>query len=116
MTASSGGNGPGELFHIALASDWAAAQSAGEYRISTLGRTLDEVGFIHACYAGQVAATADRFYSDVAEPLVLLAIDPGRVGCEVRAEEAVPGGEVFPHIYGPIPMRAVREVADFQRD
>lgn len=98
---------PGALYHIALASDWAAAQAAGEYRVSTLGHTLDEVGFIHASYAAQVAATADRFYADVTEPLVLLRIDPARLGCDVRAEAAVPGGELFPHIYGPIPAVAV---------
>ena len=35
------------LFHLALADDWRDAQDAGAYRISTIGMTLDEVGFIH---------------------------------------------------------------------
>lgn len=107
---------PDVLFHIALASDWAAAQEAGEYRVSTLGLALDEVGFIHASYPGQVPATADRFYADVAEPLVLLRIDPARLGCEVRVEDVAPGGECFPHIYGPIPVGAVVSAAPFGRE
>lgn len=104
------GAAPAELFHVALASDWAKAQQVGEYRVSTLGRTLDEVGFVHASYRGQVAGVLAAFYSGVREPLLLLAIDPARLGCEVRAEEAVPGGERFPHIYGPIPVAAVTGV------
>jgi uncharacterized protein (DUF952 family) len=110
MTPQQGVADSAQLFHIALASDWAAAQQAGEYRISTLGRTLDDVGFVHASYAGQVAGVLAAFYSGVTESLVLLAVDPARLGCEVRAEEAVPGGELFPHIYGPIPVAAVTGV------
>ena len=43
------------------------------------------------------------------EPLVVLVIDPARLGCPVRVEE-VPGGDCFPHIYGPIPPAAAVEV------
>jgi uncharacterized protein (DUF952 family) len=31
----------------------------GAYRISTLGRTLEEQGFIHLCFARQITAVAD---------------------------------------------------------
>lgn len=110
MTPQPAETDPARLFHIALASDWSAAQQAGEYRISTLGRTLDEVGFVHASYAEQVAGVLAAFYSDVTEPLLLLAIDPARLGCDVRLEAAAPGGEMFPHIYGPIPVSAVIDV------
>ncbi len=110
MTPQPAGSDPARLFHIALASDWFAAQQAGEYRISTLGRTLDEVGFVHASYAEQVAGVLAAFYSDVTEPLLLLAIDPARLGCDVRLEAAAPGGGMFPHIYGPIPVSAVIDV------
>jgi glutathione S-transferase len=33
------------LFHLALRRDWEAAQAAGESRVSTLGRTLEQDGF-----------------------------------------------------------------------
>jgi uncharacterized protein (DUF952 family) len=115
MTPQPGAAGPAELFHIALASDWSAAQQVGEYRISTLGRTLNEVGFVHASYAGQVAGVLAALYSGITEPLLLLAIEPERLGCEVRLEEGAPGGELFPHIYGPIPVAAVTEVTPVSR-
>jgi uncharacterized protein (DUF952 family) len=104
-----------ELFHVALASDWAAAQRAGEYRISTLGKTLDDEGYIHASFARQVDGVLATLYSGVTERLLLRAIGPARLGCEVRVEEAVPGGELFPHICGPIPVTAVTGVTPVSR-
>jgi uncharacterized protein (DUF952 family) len=93
------------LFHIAKASDWAAASAAGAgsaYEVSTVGRTLAEEGFIHCSSSPeQVAFVLASYYTGVAEPLVLLTIDPALVGCEVRVE----GG--FPHVYGPLPVSAV---------
>ncbi|GAA0370995.1 DUF952 domain-containing protein [Microbispora corallina] len=102
------------IFHLALAGDWAEAVRAGEYRVSTLGRTLEEEGFIHASAdLEQAFGVARRFYRDVAEPLVLLHIDVDRLGAPVRFE--VPDGmsEAFPHIYGPIPVAAVVTVTPF---
>jgi uncharacterized protein (DUF952 family) len=99
------------IFHIALREDWHAAEQAGEYRVSTVGRSLDEEGFIHASHRHQVDGVLERFYAEVSEPLVLLAIDAGRLDCEVR-EEAPPGSdERFPHVYGPIPTDAVVAVS-----
>jgi len=96
------------LFHLALADDWAAAQASGSYRISTRGLRLEQVGFIHASQADQVAGTYQRFYADAGE-VVLLSIDPQRLQHPFRADPA-PGGELFPHLYGPLPISAVTAV------
>ena len=95
------------LFHLALRCDWEAAQRAGEYRVSTLGRTLEDEGFLHASYRHQVEGVRARFYADVNEPLVLLEIDRGRL--DVPVADEVPDGadEAFPHLYGPLPTDAV---------
>ena len=45
---------PEHIFHIALTEDWEAAKRVGEYRVSTRGRDLDEVGFIHGSFRDQV--------------------------------------------------------------
>ena len=95
-----------DLFHIALAADWAAAQATGEYTTSTRGRTLAEEGFIHCSFADQVDATAARFYADV-DDAVLLRIDPRRLSSRVEIEDLYGTGEHFPHVYGPIPVTAV---------
>lgn len=103
------------LWHLALASDWAASQTSGEYAVSTLGATVDEVGFIHASHDHeQVGRVAALVYGSVTDPLVLLALDPyvmADVGLTVRSEPGDPtdpASELFPHVYGgPIPVAAV---------
>ncbi len=96
------------IFHLALASDWAAARSYGAYTTSTLGRTLAEEGFIHASRADQWTGVRDRFYADVTEPLVLLKIDTDLLDVPVIDEPPFPGAsETFPHIYGRLPVSAV---------
>jgi uncharacterized protein (DUF952 family) len=95
------------IYHLALASDWAAARETGDYRISTLGRTLEQEGFIHASREDQWRATKQRFYADVPEELVLLEVDPARLTAELRVEEVPEAGEEFPHIYGPLNLDAV---------
>ncbi len=63
------------IFHITRSRDWAEAQLAGSYRLSTRDRTLEEVGFIHCSYAHQVAGVANAVYRGERD-LVLLEIDP----------------------------------------
>ncbi len=102
----------GWLYHLALPADWQAARAQGAYRISTRGRSLEQEGFIHASYAYQIEATYRRFYGDLRE-LRLLRIDPGRLqqlGVDLRAEPAPGSGELFPHLYGPLPLEAVLQV------
>jgi uncharacterized protein (DUF952 family) len=95
------------IYHIASAADWERAQADGLYTTSSLGRTLEEEGFIHASQASQVNTTANRYYRDVPGDLVVLVIDPGRLLSEVRYED-VPGAELpYPHIYGPLNADAV---------
>jgi glutathione S-transferase len=96
------------LYHLALAEDWAAAAPSGSYRVSTLGRSLDEVGFIHCSFAHQVQQTFDRFYRG-RDDVVLLEIDPSRLGVPVVVE-ALDGDEAFPHLYGPLDVDAVVRV------
>jgi uncharacterized protein (DUF952 family)/uncharacterized glyoxalase superfamily protein PhnB len=102
------------LFHIARRHDWEAARDVGAYRISTLDRTLEQEGFIHLSFARQVHGVADRFYTGVDEPLVLLSIDPARLTAPV-VTEPVPGtDEQFPHLYGELPVGAVRRVTTYR--
>lgn len=100
------------IYHIADEREWRDAERTGEYRISTRGLTLDQVGFIHCSVASQVADVAGRFYAGLSG-LLLLTIDPARVRADVRWE-AVPGSdELFPHIYGPLDTDAVTHVEAF---
>jgi len=101
------------LYHLALADEWAAAQAAGAYERSTIGLTLDDVGFIHLSRADQVQGTADAYYRD-ADAVLLLRIDPALVGSEVRDDPV--GDTTFPHLYGPLPVAAVVEATPLTRE
>jgi glutathione S-transferase len=104
------------IYHIARAADWEAAAAAGEYRVSTLGRTLEQEGFVHASFAEQVGGVAEAYYAGVPEPLVLLSIDESRLSSPWRVEP-VPGvPEGYPHVYGPIDADAVLSVTPLTRD
>jgi glutathione S-transferase len=101
---------PRWLYHLALEHDWQDARRQGLYCQSTRGKSLAEVGFIHACWSHQVEPTWRRFYAD-GPALRLLMIDPAPLvaaAIPLRAEPAPDSGELFPHIYGPLPVAAVR--------
>lgn len=101
------------IFHIARAGDWRLAQRSGSYTVSTVGRSLDEVGYIHAARREQVRGVFERFYRDVPGPLLLLAIDTDLLESP-WLEEPV-GGDTFPHIHGPLNTSAVIGVARLDR-
>ena len=97
------------IFHITSAGDWARARAAGSYSADSL-RTE---GFIHCSEEHQyprVARTRFRGRTD----LVLLHIDPALVDVRSRYESLEGGTELFPHVYGPIPIRAVMNVTPLE--
>ena len=96
-----------EILHITSRAQWAAAQQAGAYR----GDTLDSEGFIHCSTPLQVVEVANARFRGTPD-LVLLAIDPDRVGPEIRWE-AADNGQLYPHIYGPLNTDAVTQVHEF---
>ncbi|MFB0618287.1 DUF952 domain-containing protein [Streptomyces sp. AGS-58] len=100
------------ILHVTERSLWEAARESGTYEMSTRGRTLQEEGFIHFSTRAQLPRIAAFLYGDYDGPdeVVVLVVDPARVGAPVRYEAAEPGGEEFPHVYGPVPVTAVVDV------
>ncbi|KUN82946.1 glutathione S-transferase [Streptomyces bungoensis] len=100
------------ILHITERSLWEAARVSGTYEVSTRGRTLQEEGFIHFSTREQLPRIAALLYGDYDGPdeLVVLVVDPVRLGVPVRWEGMPPDGEEFPHVYGPVPVGAVVEV------
>jgi uncharacterized protein (DUF952 family) len=96
------------IYHLVPAQVWQACTGPTYSPAS-----LKTEGFIHCSYAGQVAAAANRFYTDQQEMLVL-HLDPSRLTSPVR-EEPSGTGEIFPHIYGPIHRDAVVTVQVLRR-
>jgi uncharacterized protein (DUF952 family) len=93
------------VFKILLPDEWAGFESSGRFDGSAFDR---QSGFIHCSSRQQVGSTAQRFFAD--EPdLVVLTVDPQLLGDTLRWEPAS-NGELFPHVYGALPRAAVVSV------
>ncbi|WP_324198735.1 DUF952 domain-containing protein [Nocardia amamiensis] len=99
------------LVHLCTSAEWLSARQIGEYRAPSLGAA----GFIHLSAPGQVHLPANRLFAGRRD-LVLLRIDPGRVGSPIKWEPGVPSDPesmLFPHLYGPLPLVAVTAVEEY---
>ena len=99
------------LLHICTAAAWAAARAAG----AVAPPSLAEVGFVHLSTPDQVALPANGLFPGRTD-LLLLVIDPARIGVEVRWEPGVSGDPEsmrFPHAYGAIPATAVLDAVPY---
>jgi uncharacterized protein (DUF952 family) len=99
------------LFHIATQVDAERGKRTGTYIPDAFGRE----GFIHCSYAEQVIQVANRLFAGRRD-LVLLEIDPQKLSCPVVDENLEGGMELFPHIYGHVPMSAVLAIHPFPCD
>ena len=91
------------IYHMCRADEWAAAVAAGSYRGSS--QDLAD-GFIHFSTAAQVAGTAAKHFAG--QPgLVLVAVDGDALGSALKWERSR-GNDLFPHLYAPLPLSAVR--------
>ena len=93
-----------ELHHVLRADAWEAAQAAGEHAPPELARD----GFLHCCTQAQLDFVLSRHFVAGATDLVLLAFEADEVPARLVWENSEPDQEPFPHLYGPIPCRAVR--------
>jgi len=90
---------------------WRAAEESGRFA----GAAVDHAdGFIHLSAADQVAETAAKHFAGM-EGLLLVAVDCAALGEDLRWEPSR-GGALFPHVYGEIPMSAVRWTAPLPLD
>jgi uncharacterized protein (DUF952 family) len=104
------------LLHLTEPGLWEAALASGAYEGSTRGRTLAEEGFIHCSLPEQLDAVAAFVYGDHPGPLVVLVIDADLLDVPIRYEAPEPGGQEYPHLYGPLQTSAVVEVRPWRRD
>jgi uncharacterized protein (DUF952 family) len=95
------------VFKICPAPLWRKAEANGVF----FGAPVDVTdGFIHFSTAEQVRETARRHFSGLAE-LKLVAVATEALGPALKWEPSR-GGDLFPHLYGPLPLAAVRRVDD----
>ena len=92
----------GLIYHLARKADFDRARALGRYG----GAAEDDAdGFMHFSTAAQVVESAARHRAG--EPdLILIAVDPERLGAALRWEPAR-GGALFPHLYGALDLALV---------
>lgn len=98
------------LVHLCDRRQWEAARRCGEIR------PAPDVGFVHLSTQAQVHLPANRIFAGHAD-LVLLYLEPDRLGSPLRWEPGVPGDPaamLFPHLYGPLPAAAVVQVEHYR--
>lgn len=90
------------IFHMCRREEWEAAERTGHYA----GSSQDIAdGFIHFSTAAQVRASAAKHRAGQTG-LVLLTVDARKLGPALRWEPSR-GGQLFPHLYGPLPVSAL---------
>lgn len=91
------------IYHIVLPEIWEAVKLNSTYTHDS----LEIEGFIHCSYDHQLDGVIERYYSSAPE-LVILKLDVNKLTSKLVSEPST-GGEVYPHIYGPINLDAVVE-------
>ncbi len=108
MSAKSGmgfGESATTVYKICAAAQWREAELARVFR----GAGIDaQDGYIHFSTVDQVAGTAAKHFADAAD-LVLVAVDAAALGSALKWEPSR-GGALFPHLYGVLPLEAVKWV------
>lgn len=99
------------IYKILPRADWAAALEAGRFEGSAADRAD---GFIHFSTAAQAGETARRHFAGQAG-LVVLEVEADDLGPRLRWEPSR-GGDLFPHLYGPLDVARVRSVRDAPLD
>jgi uncharacterized protein (DUF952 family) len=98
------------IYKICEQALWRSAEATGEFR----GSPEDaRDGFIHFSTAAQLPETAAKHFGG-RSGLILVAVDAEALGGELRWEPSR-GGDLFPHLYGLLPLNAVswaRPLAD----
>lgn len=100
------------IYHMCRRAEWDAAVSAGAYS----GSSQDVAdGFIHFSTAQQLPESARRHRAGQAG-LVLLAVDTQLLSEGSLKWETSRRGELFPHLYGVLPVSAVKWARDLPLD
>jgi uncharacterized protein (DUF952 family) len=97
------------IYKVCAAREWSDAVAVGTYR----GSAVDlRDGFIHFSTKAQLEETLRRHFVGQSD-LVLVEVDAGALGVALRWEPSR-GGQIFPHLYGELPVAAARKVSPIE--
>jgi uncharacterized protein (DUF952 family) len=96
------------IYHFTERETYEAARSVGYFT----PRAFEKDGFIHCSTREQVLHVAN-FIAPKDGDLVLLEINTEKVTPEIIYENLEGGDRLFPHIYGPLDLDAIRHAEGF---
>ena len=99
------------IYKILRQTEWAALESSGQFEGSEHDK---RDGFIHMSTAAQLQGTLDKHYTQ-GDDVILVAVSLADVVQDVKWEVSRDGAE-FPHIYGMLPLSAVKRHWDLSPD
>jgi uncharacterized protein (DUF952 family) len=101
---------PPQTYHLVPAAEWHACDQTQPYVPSAFAAD----GFVHCTDgADELAATANRYFSEFPGELLALVLDVSKLTAPLRYEDP---RRVYPHVYGPIDREAIVEVRTMPRD
>ena len=93
------------IYKICPEALWREAERTGVFA----GAPIDvQDGYIHFSTAAQARETAAKHFAGRRD-LLLIVVEAEALGPALRYEPSR-GGDLFPHLYGPLPLSAVRWV------
>lgn len=99
------------IYHMCRADEWVQALESGSYPGSSQDRAD---GFIHFSTRDQVWTSAAK-HRRGQDGILLLAVDAKSLGDALKWEPSR-GGQLFPHLYGPLDIGAVIETTPLPLD
>jgi len=94
------------IFHITNAQGFKSLLLTGNY----LPELFSQDGFVHCSFRDQVTQTANRFFS-TQDNLLLFEINEISLCNLLKIENLEGGKELFPHVYGSIPLESISQIA-----
>ncbi|MCY7352014.1 MAG: DUF952 domain-containing protein [Cytophagaceae bacterium] len=94
------------IYHLVHPTHWNQFSEQALY----FSETFDQEGFIHFSTESQVAGVLQRYYRGMPR-LLNVHVDEAKLTSELRFEAAT-GGDLFPHVYGPLNREAVVTVEE----
>ena len=99
------------IFKIVHGAEWEAAVRDGSY----VGSAKDRAdGFLHFSTAKQLMGTLQKYYA-AEKDLVLVAVNEDLLGNALKYEPSR-DGDLFPHLYAPLSISAVKWVREITRE
>ena len=99
------------IYHITTSEQWNKFIDMDYFEVAS----LQIEGFIHASTKNQLNATANRYYKNETE-IIVLQIDAEAIKDKLKYEFSTSVNEYFPHIYGVIEKQNILKVEFLEKN